>query len=237
MFACILIMNYQIVINAGGEGTRLQEVAKDLPKALVDIKGKPLILYAMDAFIKKGHKTFVFTTSYKTELIREYLGKNNFDAKFIYEKELAGRAGAIRLGIKQGILDPNKPTIIAHCDDIIDINIDELIKSHETSNCIITLVLSKSFVNPFGVAEIKDNRIVGFIEKPNYPTLSNHGIHTGMSIFRDLKLFENAVIPSHPENTIYPELARQNQINVFFVDKWFSVNTKEDYNKFLKSLG
>jgi NDP-sugar pyrophosphorylase family protein len=229
-------MDYQILIHAGGEGTRLQEFSKGLPKALVDVKGKPLILYAMEPFLREGHRAFVMTTSHRAELVQDYFRKSELNVNFVFEKTLAGRAGAIRLGIEQGQLDPNKPVIIAHCDDIIDIDIKQLIREHEASGCQATLVLSKSFVNPFGLAEVERNKITGFVEKPDYPTLPSQGVNTGMSVFSNLKLFQNAVIPSHPEYAIYPGLARQGQINAFFVAGWHPVNSKDEYMRFVKFL-
>ncbi|MCX6774606.1 MAG: NDP-sugar synthase [DPANN group archaeon] len=229
-------MEYQILIHAGGAGTRLQSLAKDLPKALVEVAGKQLILYAMSPFLKQGFNKFVMSASYKAEMLHEFFKKQNLDVKFIQEKELSGRAGAIRLGMEQGILDPNKPTIITHCDDIIPIDIRQLVASHEKSGCTATVVLSKSFVNPFGVAEVAGNRITGFTEKASFSVAANQGINTGMSVFKNLKLFEKAVIPSQPEYTIYPELARQGQINAFFVDKWYPVNTKEEHARFSDDL-
>ncbi len=229
-------MDYQVIVHAGGAGTRLQSLAKDIPKALVDACGKPLILHAMEPLIKQGFSKFVLTASYKAELIHEFFRKQNLDVKFIEEKELSGRAGAIRLGIEQGILDPNKPAIITQCDDIISVDIGQLIGSHEKSGCMATLVLSKSFTNPFGIAEVAENKITRFMEKISYAVPANSGVNTGMSVFRNLKLFKKAVIPSQPEVTIYPELAEKNQMNTFFVDKWYPVNTKEEYFRFVDYL-
>jgi NDP-sugar pyrophosphorylase family protein len=229
-------MEYQIIIHAGGAGTRLQSIAKDLPKALVPVNGKPLILYAMEPFLKQGYKKFVMTASYKAEMLHEFFKTQNLDVKFIQEKELSGRAGAIRLGIEQGVLDPNKLTIITHCDDIIPIDIKQLMVNHEKSGCTATFVLSKSFVNPFGVAEVAGNKITGFMEKASFSVAASQGINTGMSVFKNLKLFEKAVIPSQPEYAIYPELAKQGQINAFFVEKWYPVNTKEEHARFSDDL-
>lgn len=224
----------QVVIHAGGQGTRLRPLTDNKPKALVDVNGKKLIEIAIQPLIRAGITNFALTVSYKADMLKDFL-KNNYPKlsfKFIDEPKPAGRAGAIRLGIEQGILDINEPTIITRADDIIEFDFNDIIKNHENSGCKLTLALSKSFRNPYGVAKIENNRVIGFEEKP-LTKLQNQGINAGIEILSDLKDFENIEIPSHPEYNIYLKLAKENQINVFFVDKWLPVNTKEELKELM----
>ena len=65
------------VILAGGFGTRLEELTKTVPKPMVKIKGKPIILYIMEHFAKYGHKDFYIALGYKGNVIKTYF-KNKF---------------------------------------------------------------------------------------------------------------------------------------------------------------
>ena len=49
----------KVVILAGGKGTRLSEYTKNVPKPMVLITGKPLIIYIMKHYAKYGYKDFI----------------------------------------------------------------------------------------------------------------------------------------------------------------------------------
>ena len=227
----------QVVVHAGGAGTRLQPYTLEKPKALLNIKGKALIELAIQPLLDAGINKFVFTASYKADMIQQ-LFKEKFpelDISFIDEPNPAGRAGAIKLGIEQGKLDPEKLTIITHADDLIQVDISKLIESHKSSSAEATIVLSKKFANPFGVVYYSGNKIIKFEEKAQTEMPENQGVSTGMKIFSNLKHFLNVPIPSYTEYVILPELAEQGKLSVFFADSWKPINTKEEYQKLLES--
>ena len=55
----------KVIILAGGLGTRLSELTKTIPKPMVKINGKPIIVYIMEQFAKYGHKDFYIALGYK----------------------------------------------------------------------------------------------------------------------------------------------------------------------------
>ena len=60
------------------------------------------------------------------------------------------------------------------------------------------------------------------------------GIHAGLGIFKNLSMFKDAEIPSHPENKIYPELVAKEQLGTYIVNDWQSVNTPDEYSRIKK---
>jgi NDP-sugar pyrophosphorylase family protein len=229
-------MDYQVVVHAGGEGTRLRPYTLEKPKALLDVNGKTLIEIALKPFLDAGIKKFVFTASYKADMMRGFF-ENNFpdlDVSFIDEPKPAGRAGAVKFGIEQGKLDPDKLTIITAADDLIEVDVPKLIASHKASRAKSTIVISKTFANPFGVVHYSANKITKFEEKPQTSMPENQAVNTGMKVFSDLKLFLDVPVPSHEEYVIFPKLAEQNDIGVFFSDSWRPINTKDEYHKLIK---
>jgi len=223
---------YQIIIHAGGKGTRLLPLTLEKPKPMIEVDSKTLIEHSIQPFISAGFTKFIITASYKVDMLKKFLKEKGLDVSFIEEKTSAGRAGAIRLGIEQGILDPTKPAISTHCDDIIKTNIKKFIEEHEKNNCAITLGLSKKYQNPYGTINTRDGKVISFEEKPDASLPEGQGINTGLAAFKDLQMFVNAQIPSQSEYTIYPKLAEQGHIGVSFVEDWQPVNTKDE----LKSL-
>src|SRR5436189_6321175 len=62
----------QLIILAGGLGTRLAEETGSRPKPMVEIGGKPIIWHIMNIYAAHGVKDFLVACGYKGELIKEY---------------------------------------------------------------------------------------------------------------------------------------------------------------------
>ena len=72
-----MLENLQAVILAGGKGTRLGKLGKKVPKAMVDIHGKPFLEIIIEQLKKKGIKKFLVLTGHKKEIIQNYFKNNN----------------------------------------------------------------------------------------------------------------------------------------------------------------
>ena len=69
----------KVVLLAGGFGTRLSEYTKTIPKPMIDVGGKPMILHIMKLYAKYGFKNFYIALGYKGELIKKFFNKKFFD--------------------------------------------------------------------------------------------------------------------------------------------------------------
>ena len=65
----------KVVILAGGLGTRLSEYTKSIPKPMVKINGKPILLHIMNHYFKYGFNNFYIALGYKGNFIKEYFKK------------------------------------------------------------------------------------------------------------------------------------------------------------------
>ncbi len=231
-------MEYQVLVHAGGPGTRLRPYTLEKPKGLLEVKDKTLIELAIQPFLEFGIKKFVLTANYKAEMLKAFFLEKHpeLDISFIEEKTRSGRAGAVKLGIEQGKLDPEKLTIIAHQDDLISLDVAKLIDTHKSSGAEATVILARSFTNPFGVVHHSEGKITKFEEKAQTEMPETQAVNAGMSVFSNLKLFLDVPIPSHEEYVIFPKLAEQGKLGVFFADSWKPINTKEEYHKLISDV-
>ena len=69
----------KVVLLAGGFGTRLSEYTKTIPKPMIDIGGKPMLLHIMQLYAKYGYKDFYIALGYKGEIIKNFFNKKFFD--------------------------------------------------------------------------------------------------------------------------------------------------------------
>ena len=67
----------KIIILAGGLGTRLSEYTKTIPKPMVKIGGKPILLHIINIYKKYGFKDFYIAIGYKGNVIRKFFQKKN----------------------------------------------------------------------------------------------------------------------------------------------------------------
>ena len=69
----------KVVILAGGLGTRLSEYTKTIPKPMVEISKKPILLHIINWYRKFGFKNFYIALGYKGNVIRQYFKKNKIN--------------------------------------------------------------------------------------------------------------------------------------------------------------
>ena len=65
----------KVVILAGGFGTRISEYTKTIPKPMIKIKKKPIMIHIMEHFAKYGFNDFYIALGYKGKVIRNYFKK------------------------------------------------------------------------------------------------------------------------------------------------------------------
>ena len=75
----------KIIILAGGKGTRISEYTKTIPKPMIKIGGKPILLHIINHYVKYGYKNFYIALGYKKNVITSFFKKfNQLDRSFSY---------------------------------------------------------------------------------------------------------------------------------------------------------
>ena len=90
----------QVVILAGGRGTRLGEETVTKPKPMVEIGGRPMLWHIMNLYASHGCKDFLVACGYKGELIKEYFHNFSiFNSDYVVDLRDGSRTVVNRSGI------------------------------------------------------------------------------------------------------------------------------------------
>lgn len=176
----------KVVLLAGGLGTRISEETSVKPKPMVEIGGFPVLWHIMSYYSSYGFNEFIICLGYKGYVIKEYfanyflhnsdvtidLENNTFEYHHSYSKKW--KITLVETGFEtmtggrikriQKYTD-NKPFMFTYGDGLSNININDLIKDHKSSNKLITVSCVK-MKGRFGELDISEGSVQSFIEKP-----------------------------------------------------------------------
>ena len=222
------------VLLLGGKGTRFWPVTYEIPKALLPVQGKTVPEHLFELFKKYNITDLVFSVGYKAEQIKKYFGDGSkFGVKITYvvEDTPLGSAGAIKLASEH----LKETFIVTNGDELKDIDLNEMLLFHKKTKALITVALT-SVTNPsaYGVAKMKDNKILEFVEKPSLPP--SNFINSGLSIWEPevLKLIPEGF--TMYEKDVFPQLAQKNKLyGYIFSGQWFDTGTPERYENAIKN--
>lgn len=134
------------VIMAGGKGTRIASVARDIPKPMIPIEGKPVLEHELECLREQGLTDVILTVSHLGHVIMDYFGDGSgispatgkpFGVKIEYymEQEPLGNAGALfRL---KGKL--TEDFLLLNADAIFDIDFGRFVAHHREKGGLVTL--------------------------------------------------------------------------------------------------
>ena len=162
------------IILHGGHGTRLRPLTHTGPKQLLPIANKPMSQYCVETLVKAGIVEIAFIVGgIGSNKVREYYGSGEkFGSKFSYIEQDYPKGIAHAISLCKEFID-NEKFVVFLGDNIIQHEISEYISNFEKSNAEASLLLCE-VDNPtqFGIAKIKDKKIVQITEKPKN-SLSN----------------------------------------------------------------
>lgn len=219
----------QVIIMAGGLGTRLRPLTENVPKPLVLVGGRPLIDSIIDNLVSQGLTDITLCVNYLGHMLEDHLGngsKLGARLSFVREEQRMGTAGALSLL-------PSVPTqsfFVMNGDILTTVDFQAMLDFHKSSDAVASMAVNNfTYEVPFGVAEVSGRHLIGLREKPKHNFLVNAGIY----------LLEPEVLSHVPANQFYDmtslfeRLLEQNlQAAVFPVrEHWLDVGRPEDLVK------
>jgi glucose-1-phosphate cytidylyltransferase len=153
------------VILAGGQGTRIPEYTKKIPKPMIKVGGAPLLTHIMKFYQSYGFNEFIIAVGYKGHIIKNYY-KNSKEFKNLKVVDTGNHTmtGGRILRLKK-LFSINENFFLTYGDGLSNVNLKKLLNFHVKSKKIATLTAVHPPVR-FGELKIRKNNVLKFEEKP-----------------------------------------------------------------------
>jgi glucose-1-phosphate cytidylyltransferase len=214
-----------VVILCGGRGTRLRERTESVPKALVEIGGRPILWHVIQIYAAQGFEHFLLATGYMGEAVAEFAAAEPWPEGVTVECVATGvdtpTGGRVaRLAERLG----GERFCLTYADGVADVDLDALLGFHRCHGELATVTVVRPHLQ-WGVAELgEDDRVAGFVEKPR----SEHWINGGFFCFEPgaLDYFEESSVLEHEP---LQQLAADGQLHAFRHEGfWDCMDTYKD---------
>jgi glucose-1-phosphate cytidylyltransferase len=165
-----------VIVLCGGRGTRLRERTETVPKALVEIGGKPILWHVIGIYAAQGFERFLLATGYLGEMVKDFVASepwpDGVEVDCVDTGADTPTGGRIaRLGEQLG----GEPFCATYADGVADVDLGALLDFHQEHGALATVTVVQPRLQ-WGIAELADNdRVQGFVEKPR----SEHWINGG----------------------------------------------------------
>jgi len=165
-----------VAILCGGRGTRLQEHTNAIPKALVEIGGRPILWHVIRIYAAQGQRRFLLLTGYLGEMIERFVAATEWPEPIEVECMRTGEDTPTggRLALAADVLSDGA-FHLTYADGVADIGLAALAASHRRQGALATLTVVRPH-SQWGVAVVDgDDRVSGFEEKPRLDHWVNGG--------------------------------------------------------------
>jgi dTDP-glucose pyrophosphorylase len=218
-----------VVIMAGGRGSRLLPLTEKVPKPLLKVGDKSIIERVIDGLVKYGVKNIDISINYLGHLIKKEFGDGSskgLNIKYIEESEELGTIGA--LALKNSFECPY--TLVLNSDILTSIDYEDYFLDFLDKKADISAVgIPYKLDIPYGIFELNEHRITKINEKPTFTYLSNGGIY----------LFRSEIIQQIPKGKpclateFIEELIQNNNtvITYALLDYWLDIGNPSDFKR------
>lgn len=221
------------MILAAGLGTRMRPFTETIPKALIEVGGRPLIDYALRTLAAAGIREIVINLHHLGEQVRARVGDGSpwgVHVAYSEEPELQGSGG----GIRQARRLLGDGTFVAlNADTLAGVELTPMLAEHGRRGAVATMVLRKDpRIDSFGAIGIaRDGRIRRFLEHS-----APGGAQVDLFMFTGVQILEPRVFDFMPEGPFsiteitYPRMlaAGEPLFGARFDGPWLTVGTPDE---------
>ncbi len=224
----------EAIVLAGGFGTRLAHIVKDVPKPMAPINGKPFLWYMFKYLRNNGVNRVILATGYMHNVIENYFGNNFMGIEIVYSQEISplGTGGAIKKALS---LCKNKDVFVINGDTFFNIKLRIMLKKHLLNDSFVTVATKymKDF-SRYGCVKIHNNKIIEFLEKkPTELGYINGGIYLlNKNLLNDIQKENFSFETDFLEKDTFKKNINCYKSKAYFID----IGVEEDYYRATKEM-
>jgi len=150
-----------------------------VPKALVEIGGRPILWHVVQIYAAQGFDRFLLATGYMGEAVAEFAAAERWPEGVRVEcvdtgldTPTGGRVAALAGRVA------GESFCVTYADGVADVDLDALLEFHRGRGALATVTVVRPDLQ-WGVAELAGDEVTGFVEKPR----SEHWINGGFFCF------------------------------------------------------
>lgn len=167
-----------VIIMAGGKGTRLKSLTENTHKSMIEIADKSVILHLIEHLASFGLRSIYVSTGHLSSQIINSIqdgGKLGISIKYIFEDTPMGSIGS--LSLKEDWEHEN--FLVVNGDIFTNFNVSHFINEFFTKEVDMAILTVQNCIEmPLGVFDIDSNgKIINFTEKPKYYIQINTGVY------------------------------------------------------------
>ena len=232
-----------VIILAGGKGTRLSPLTDSLPKPLLPVGNIPTLSHILRSLEKAGIRRATITVGYKKEAIRERYGGifRTIRLDYAIEETPLGTAGAVKAAVLPAgystdqygdRLTEDGDILVLSGDALFEGDLSRFIQSHEQNGADVTIAAKyMENVSEYGVMTGSPSRIESFVEKPSPEKTPSHIVNIGMYLLsrRLLSEIPNGVYDFGKD--FFPALLKKGYRLAYtlFDDYWCDIGSHQSY--------
>lgn len=227
------LQNIDVVILAGGFGTRLRSVLSDRPKVLAPINGVPFLKCYLEWMRGFGARRIILSLGHLAGLVQEFVESENWNGMEIVdsiEMTPLGTGGAVRACLPR-IQSPI--ALVANGDSVTRLDLCRFVEFHRAKSARLSMVLShQPQVNASGLVETDANgAVISFNEKPQNQNAGGY-INVGLYLMQRDAIEEiPADKPVSIEKDVFPKFYGRDFYALKGEFPFIDIGTPESYRR------
>lgn len=173
------------VVLAAGRGTRMRELTADLPKPMIEVRGKPVLQHIVEGLRDAGIRQFLFVVGYRGDTVRNFLGDGSrYDIAIQYATQ-AVQDGTGRVVDLARDFAGDSPFVLSYGDILVDpTNYKRVVDLSNDVEALISVTQGEDVSKGGAVFLNEEMELVDIREKAQPSELATQWYNAGIYVFR-----------------------------------------------------
>ncbi len=162
-----MTMIKKAVLLAAGKGSRMKELTNDIPKPMLEVRGKPILLHIVEGLAAAGVTDFCIVVGYRADVVREFFGDGSrFGVRVQYVSQVVqdGTGRVVELAKE---FAGNDPFVLSYGDILIDAANYRRIVALGAAEGLVTVKHNEGEIAKGGCVVVNERfELTDLIEKP-----------------------------------------------------------------------